>query len=197
MNKERLSVSVDPELATWVKNSDKTNSEIVQEAVEKLYKEEKYGREKMLKKKKRELESKLDRQKSKINEIREEIEDIDDQLKNTVSIEEEKADQIIEYAVSLIPKEPKYRAIESVAGLTQEETKEVLNSIDLHYAEWIPEIEQGRKDEIPEELKEQDKKQYETGKYGQIQNREDFQDAYHQLSSDQEEQIRNQVDDLF
>jgi len=197
MNRKRLSVSVDPELAEWVKENDRKNSAIIQEALEKFYKEERYGKEKVLKEKKRELKSELEEEKSKIEKIRDEIQNIENQLENTVSVEDEKAKEVIKYAKSLISKKPKFRSSESVAGLTKDEIKDILQDANIHYAEWVQEKESGIKKDIPQELKDQDKSQYETGKYGEIQNQEDFEDAYHRLSDDQLEEIRRKVGEKF
>jgi post-segregation antitoxin (ccd killing protein) len=196
MNRKRLSVSVDPDLVEWVKENDRKNSAIVQEALEKYYKEERYGTERVLKEKKRELKSELDAEKSKIEDISDEIQEIEEQLEDTVSVEDEKAAEVIEYAKSLIDTKPKFRSFDSVAGLTEDEVKGILKDL-IHYAEWIPERGSGIKEDIPQELRDQETDQYETGKYGEIQDGDDFRDAYHCLSDDQREEIRRMVEEKF
>lgn len=195
MSKSRISASINEELADWVQDHKQDISQLVEEGLNRIYQEERYGREETLRRRKQELQREVEDHEIEIEQLQKEVENISKQLEALESIEEKQAKKLISYAVSLVPTQPQYREYQSVGSLTEQEVNEVLQEVEIHYAEWRG--GQCAMENVPEKLKSQDKSQYETGKYDEITDKEDFQDAYHRLTGEQKDQITELVEENF
>jgi chromosome segregation ATPase len=195
MSKSRISASINEELADWVQDHKQDISQLVEEGLNRIYQEERYGREQTLRRREQELRREIEDHEMEIEQLQKEVESISEQLEAFESIEEKQAEKLISYAVSLISTQSQYRDYQSVGSLTEQEVRKVLQEVELHYAEWRG--GQRVMENVPEELREQDKSSYETGKYGEITDEEDFRDAYHKLTGEQKGQVIRLVKENF
>lgn len=195
MSKSRISASIEEELAEWVQEHEQDISQLVEEGLNRIYEEERYGREQALRRRKRELQKEVEDHEMKVEQLQQELDTINEELENLESIEEKQAEKVVSFAVSLISTQPQYREYESVGNLTEQEVKQILQEVGIHYAEW----RNGQRviENVPDALKEQDKSEYETGKYDEITDEEDFRDAYHRLTEEQKGQITELVEEKF
>lgn len=191
MSKSNISASVDEDLKKWLQESDETISGIVNDALREQYEKEKFGRERALRKKRREIEMKVDNIEAELEGLRKEKQRIEEELDELDDESEKQAKKLIEYAEGLVSTKPSIREYESVSVLSAQEVKRVLESVGIHHARWNA----GRKDtqSLPPELQEKEG----NGRYGQFENREVFEEKLVGLSDRQREEIRNEVDSLF
>lgn len=195
MSKSRISASVNEELAEWVREHEEDVSALVEQGLNRIYNEHRYGKEQSLQRRKRELERKKQEHEAEMEQLNSEIEDVQEELDNIETVEEKEAEKIIQFAESLVSTRPEYRDNEGVGSLSAKDVREILTEVGIHYAEW--QAGQRQMNNVPDELKEQDKSGFETGKYGQITDGEDFRTAYHQLTDEQVEEIRRLVEKRF